>query len=355
MLSGMSYFLYQLSFDGPVHFGDTSLGGSLEQADWLYTSDTLFSSICTELASQGELKLLNYFVSLAQEGELLISDLLPYQLGAGDEPELFLPVPYIYFESTKKYVDFTLDEAKKLSAQRKLSKKRLYYRASELQAYCDCLQHGEAYKAKLNLIIGNELVVKKDNKFSKNDDTVIKLNFNNEFITEKVNCRDEMPRPYFVKGNVFASGAGLYLLAKMPEYLVETFQNVLCSLGLSGIGGKRSSGFGRFHLYDDALELDDMFADTKALYSMLNDTYKRYMCISSLLPNDNEIETVQSGMYKLKKSSGFSEGIKRDSVYMLSAGSCFASRLKGQIVDLGGVARHPVWRYGKGVYVGLNI
>lgn len=331
MLSGMSYFLYQLSFDGPVHFGDTSLGGSLEQADWLYTSDTLFSSICTELASQGELKLLNDFVSLAQEGELLISDLLPYQLGAGDEPELFLPVPYIYLENTTKYVSLTLDEAKKLSARRKLSKKQLYYRVSELQTYCDCLQRGDTYTAKAELNLGND------------------------FITEKVNCRGEMPRPYFVKGNVFASGAGLYLIAKIPESLGETFQNVLCSLGLSGIGGKRSSGFGRFHLYDDALELDDMFADTKALYSMLNDEYKRYMCISSLLPSGNEIEAVKSGTYKLKKSSGFSEGIKRDSVYMLSAGSCFASRLQGQIVDLGGSAEHPVWRYGKGLYVGLNI
>lgn len=334
MLSGMSYFLYQLSFEGPVHFGDTSLGGNLEQADWVYASDTLFSSICTELAAQGEAKLLEDFVRLAQEGELLLSDLLPYQLGDGDEPELFLPAPYIYLENTTKYISLTLDEAKKLSARRKLSKKQLYYRASELQSYCDCLRQGDTYMAKAELAVGDE------------------------FITEKVNCRGELPRPYFVKGNVFAARAGLYLIAKIPEVFGEVFQNVLCSLGLSGIGGKRSSGFGRFHLYDDALELEDahdIYTDTEALYSMLNNEHKRYMCISSLLPNDSEVEDVKSGMYKLKKSSGFSEGVKRDSVYMLSSGSCFTSRLQGQIIDLGSQAEHPVWRYGKGLYVGLDI
>ena len=38
MLPDMSYFLYQLSFDGPVHFGDTSLGGGLELAQKYLTT-----------------------------------------------------------------------------------------------------------------------------------------------------------------------------------------------------------------------------------------------------------------------------------------------------------------------------
>ena len=334
MLTDMSYFLYQLSFDAPVHFGDASLGGGLEQAGWTYTSDTLFSSICTELASQGEFGLLDDFVNLAHEGQVLLSDLFPYQLADGDELELFLPVPYIYLEHSRKHISLTLEEAKKLSARRKQSKKQLYYRVAELQLYCDSLKAGTQYEPVTAMELGNE------------------------FITTRVNCRGERSLPYFIKGNVFQPGAGLYLIAKLPDSFSEVFQNILCSLGLSGIGGKRSSGFGRFHLQDDGLALDDTYdwyVDTKALYPMLTDEHKRYMCISSVLPSDDELEIVKEGMYRLRKSSGFSEGVKRDSVYMLEAGSCFASRLEGRILDLGGQAGHPVWRYGSGLHVGLNI
>lgn len=334
MLPDMSYFLYQLSFDGPVHFGDTSLGGGLEQAGWTYTSDTLFSSVCTELAGQGEYKLLDDFISMALEGKILLSDLFPYQLADGDEPQLFLPVPYIYLENNRKHVSLTLEEAKIMSARRKKSKKQLYCRVSELQPYCDSLRAGMQYEPAAVMELGNE------------------------FITTKVNCRGEQPLPYFVKGNVFQPGVGLYIIARLPDDFGEMFQNILCSLGLSGIGGKRSSGFGRFHLQDDGLVLEDAYdwyVDTKALHTMLTGEHKRYMCISSVLPSADELNATKAGMYKLRKSSGFSEGVKRDSVYMLEAGSCFDRRLQGQLVNLGEQAGHPVWRYGRGLYVGLDI
>lgn len=330
----MSYFLYQLSFDGPVHFGDTSLGGGLEKAGWAYTSDILFSSICNELAGQGEYKLLDDFVNLILAGKILLSDLFPYQLIDGDEPELFLPVPYIYLENNRKHVSLTLEEAKALSARRKKSKKQPYCRVSELQPYLDSLRAGMQYEPAAVMELGNE------------------------FITTKVNCRGEQPLPYFVKGNVFQPRAGLYLIAKLPDDFSEVFQNILCSLGMSGIGGKRSSGFGRFHLLDDGLVLDDAYdwyVDTEELYPRLLGRYQSYMCISSVLPATDELEAVKDGMYKLRKSSGFSEGIKRDSVYMLEAGSCFDRRLQGQLVNLGEQAGHPVWRYGRGLYAGLDI
>ena len=334
MMPDMSYFLYQLSFDGPVHFGDTSLGGGLEQAGWAYTSDTLFSSICNELAGQGEYKLLDDFVNLAFEGELLLSDLFPYQLTDGDEPELFLPVPYVLAENTDMHPGLTFEEAKRFAARRKLSKKQPYCRVSELRPYLGSLRAGRQYEPAAVMEPGNE------------------------FLTTKVSCRGEQPLPYFIKGNVFQPRAGLYLIAKLPDDFSEVFQDILCSLGLSGIGGKRSSGFGRFHLLDDGLALDDAYdwyVDTEELYPRLLGRYKSYMCISSVLPATDELEAVKAGMYKLRKSSGFSEGLKRDSVYMLEAGSCFGRRLQGQLVNLGGQAGHPVWRYGRGLYAGLDI
>jgi CRISPR-associated protein Csm4 len=45
--------------------------------------------------------------------------------------------------------------------------------------------------------------------------------------------------------------------------------------------------------------------------------------------------------------------IKRDSIYMLRAGSCLPQRISGQFISFTGVAGHPVYRCGKGLYVGL--
>ena len=128
----MSYFLYQLSFDGPVHFGDTSLGGGLEQAGWTYTSDTLFSSVCTELAGQGEYKLLDDFISMALEGKILLSDLFPYQLADGDEPQLFLPVPFIYLENKrKKESEQRIEEIKEAILRANIEQITEYYEEGE--------------------------------------------------------------------------------------------------------------------------------------------------------------------------------------------------------------------------------
>ena len=334
MLPDMSYFLYQLSFDGPVHLGDTSMGGGLEQAGWTYTSDTLFSSICTELAGQGEYRVLDDFVKLALESKLLLSDLFPYQLSEGDELQLFLPLPYITLGNSGDQVVLTWEEAKIVSARRKKSKRQMFCRVSELQQYCDSLRAGTQYEPATDMELGDE------------------------FITTRVNCRGEQSLPYFVKGNVFQPRAGLYLIAQLPDSFDEVFQNILCSLGLSGIGGKRSSGFGRFHLHDDGLELDDAYewyADTRVLHTMLTGEHKRYMCLSSVLPSTDELDAVKAGTYKLRKVSGFSEGIKRDSIYMLESGSCFDCRLQGQLAELGSQAGHPVWRYGKGLSAGLDV
>ena len=143
----MGYYLYQLAFDAPVHFGDTAQGGSLERDSWEFTADRLFSSLCCELANHGEQARLDQLAAMAQQGDFLISDLLPYQLGEKDDLELFLPVPYTYMENKKKYHSLSMSEAKSLSAMRKKSKKMAYCRISEMAEYCQCLASGRTFAA----------------------------------------------------------------------------------------------------------------------------------------------------------------------------------------------------------------
>lgn len=331
----MSYYLYLLTFDAPVHFGDTSLGGGLEQSGWEFSSDKLFSSLCTELAANGEAAAIDELMSMAEKGQFHISDLFPYQVQDNGEWELYLPIPFKHIEGRVQAKHLSMQEAKELSRLRKVAKKQLYYRASDFSSLCTAMHNGEFFTAQNELQLGCDEIV------------------------ERVNCRGEKPLPYFIKNFSFAENTGLYGLVELPDDKQEWFQQLLTSLGLAGIGGKRTSGYGRFHLADDMFYLDEEYAsdfeDTAALYRLLTQSSDSYMNISALLPGDGEAAVVAKGQYKLRKCSGFTGGTKRDSIYMLEAGSCLPKKLAGKIVCLGNMDKHPVYRYGMGMYVGLTL
>ena len=125
------------------------------------------------------------------------------------------------------------------------------------------------------------------------------------------------------------------------------------------LGGKRSSGYGKFHLYDDPFEMDEfgVYEDDKELYRrLLDDKATWQMAISMVLPAREDMAKVTQGWYALRKRSGFineaDHVAKRDSLYMVTSGSCFAERITGEIAILTGCG-HPVYRYGKGLYLGL--
>lgn len=87
----------------------------------------------------------------------------------------------------------------------------------------------------------------------------------------------------------------------------------------------------------------------------------RYMCLSVLLPSPAEVADVQKGQFALCRRSGFlspdgSRMQKKNDIYMIQAGSCFPEKIAGCMTDVGGQGMtHPVWRYGKGLYVGLML
>lgn len=137
-------------------------------------------------------------------------------------------------------------------------------------------------------------------------------------------------------------------------------------LGMTGIGGKRSSGWGNYRLEDDPLELsqDDFYGgDDAALYKMLSsDHAEYYMTLSSFLPSLEEVKDAASGTGKIIKRGGFAwsrdmiSAAKTNSVYMMASGACFSKRLAGRIADVNnGSAPHPVYKYGKGLFVGLPL
>ncbi|WP_346681194.1 type III-A CRISPR-associated RAMP protein Csm4 [Megasphaera stantonii] len=329
----MSYYIYQLKFDSPVHFGQAELGGNLEKIALDYPSDTLFSALCCELAQEGELNLLEQFYHKAASGNIAFSDLYPYTVDIHGECCFYVPKPILGNTERHNSGDYQYEDACRDSRKKKAMKHLKYVRASQITAYVQSL-------------LGHH-------EFENNPEFV------ESALIEKVNCRNDEPLPYYVGQHMFYDNTGLYGIVKADEEDIEWLQNVFTLLGLSGIGGKRSSGYGKFHLYDDPFEMDEfgVYEDDKELYRrLLDDKATWQMAISMVLPARDDIAKVTQGWYALRKRSGFineaDHVVKRDSLYMVTSGSCFAGRITGEIAVSTGCG-HPVYRYGKGLYLGL--
>ena len=342
----MKYALYVLKFDTPVHFGCAEDGGKLEQSTLTYRADSLFSAICCELANQGHDQGLDNLYHAVATDQLVFSDLFPYFDEVGKEKpsedqglHLYVPKPIVTVErnTSQDYTDYR--EFRKQAVLRKKQKKFQYIRASKVEAFMQSLRKGTAFEA---------------------DDDVIR----NDQLVTRVNCTADVPRPYYVHHVEFSDHAGLYgIVGYEDDKLCDWLMQVLSMLGLSGIGGKRSSGYGKFHFEQETIELDarGIYADDSALYRLLTQPEATtYMCLSALLPAADEIPMIKAGQYSLCRRSGFltpdgSPMKKRQEVYMIQAGSCFSDKVRGTICDVGRASAHPVWRYGKGLYAGLIV
>ena len=128
---------------------------------------------------------------------------------------------------------------------------------------------------------------------------------------------------------------------------------LLESLSYSGIGGERSSGYGKFEV---------TIAASPWMEERLNmDHASKYMSLSVSLPAEDELDQVIStAHYMTVKRSGWVSSTsyadtmrKKRDIYMLAAGSVFSERFRGDIFDVSDGGRHPVYRYGKPMLIGL--
>lgn len=332
----MSYVLYPLTFDAPVHFGAAGEGGGLTRTEMAFPADSLFSALCAELAASDEMEALDSLLEKAKAGKLRLSNLLPWQALDGEEMAFYLPHPLlVQGEALPCGASYT-ESCEKATAYKRQKKLR-YLRASRLQAYMTARSSGNAFPEEA-------------------------VRLGSASLRQRVNCREAMTLPYFVGQFDFAPGAGLYLVAYLADEAdADWLREILTLVGVSGIGGKRSSGYGAFHLADDPIFLEEngIYEDDTALYALLMaEAAPQQMAIASVLPKEDEIRLVQQGSYRLRKSGGFIGGVrlaaKKDSVCMVEAGSCFAQRMEGRIVSLGEAEGHPIYRYGCGFFVGIT-
>ena len=333
-----TYEIILLRFRTPVHFGDAGEGGGLSDVIPYCHADTFFSALCSEAAKIDEATL-QKLVDKANSGKILLTDLMPWHGNDGGY-DFYIPRPLLPVPSEKAEKPLSYSEIKKVSSMRKEMKKRAYIRASQCGAYL------------ADMKVGTQT-------------TDQEPEFGKFVLTTHYNSRTK--KPYETGKFYFKDNAGLYLVLSVEDEMdLAWLEKLIRMTGLNGIGGRRSNGSGKFELEDDPVTLsnDEVYGkDDAALYGFLaNEQATVQMALSVVLPGMDELQTAREGSGKLIKRSGFAysaaigKPFKANSIYMMTAGSCFAQRVAGTIADVNtGVSPHPICRYGKGIYAGLTL
>ena len=333
----MSYLLYKLRFPNGIHIG-TASGNTLEESMISVYSDTFYSALFNEY-----MKIYNNdeLYKISESGDFLVSDLLPFKEKEDISTDFYLPKPFMPKRppNSKNKTEITVD--------RKKVKATNFIPADKLGEYFSFLKNGTNFP-----IIDDDFGKKQ--LYTKN----------------KVSLENEDTKLYNIEIFKFNEKSGLYFIVRLPENneWQKIFESILESLSLTGIGGKRNSGFGQFiseapMSFDgetfDAIESESDAYINKGLYS----DEKNFLSLSSYSPKKEEIDKIKESenYYQLIKRSGFvnsslysEQAEKRKQVYMLSSGSVLTFKPEGKILDLNLHGKHSIYRMGKPIVLGVK-
>lgn len=170
--------------------------------------------------------------------------------------------------------------------------------------------------------------------------------------------------PYQVGAYRFFPDCGLYVLVGCGEQRqLDDLTELFTVLGLSGIGGKTSVGYGRFTV-EERIGLEDS-DDSQLVFLQhaLTDASAPYqLLLTTSLPRDDELEqTMQHAQYRLIRRSGFiqsntfnAEPFKKQTQYYLAAGATCTQRYQGDLYTVAESGNHPVYRYSKPMFLGVK-
>lgn len=305
--------LVKLHFPGPVHFGRGRL------ADSAYTCDaaTLFSALFIEalhMGCEGDL------LDAAREGGLTLSDAFPYKADV-----LYLPKPLVQTEP-KAAASQRPD-----SREKKANKKLDYIPAASYGAYLD---------GSFDALAEHQGLARSGG-------------FGSSYVQTKVNLtRADGPdaKPYRVGGFRFALAAGIYFVAQ-GGYDLEP---LLEQLQYAGLGGKRTSGYGRFsYEVRPAAVLDEALCVPAQGH--------RHVLLASAVPREGELteSLLEGARYRLVRKGGFVQSAshaatpqKKRDLYLFAPGSVFSVRFDGAVFDVNDTpGAHPVYRYARAMWL----
>ncbi|MCL1890715.1 MAG: type III-A CRISPR-associated RAMP protein Csm4 [Coriobacteriia bacterium] len=306
----------KLNFLTPVHFGDGRLSDSKSTCD----AATLFSALFIEALRLGLDKSL---LEAATSGDLTISDALPF---VGDT--YYIPKPMMapgVFADTEQLTASTGD-----SIAKKAFKKLNYISAGHLGAYLAGTLDPACELRQMKL--GVSAVQTKVNLTREHKDDA---------------------EPYQVGSFSFEQDAGLYFIAQ-GSFVLEP---LLEQLQYSGIGGERSSGYGRFTY--SITEDNPLKQASDSLTGIARENC--FILLSSSVPTASETseELFCGARYLLVRKGGFVQSQthsanlqKKRDLYAFAAGSVFKKKFAGSIFDVNKTSNaHPVYRYARAMWM----
>lgn len=215
----MNYFLLKLAFDTAVHFGGSDSAVGSQSSALTLRADTIFSALChTALEVYGEPALEELLVS-ADADALRISNAMPWR---GDS--FYLPKP----------IAASTSPAELSTVERKAVKKLAWIPVSKFDRYTASLHSGAYPLGELDQSFGQAYEQTKAS------------------VTDGADAK-----PYFVGLYRLHAGCGLYVLCACEgNDQLKMLKELFTLLGLSGIGGRTSAGYGRFHLDSEPICLN---------------------------------------------------------------------------------------------------
>lgn len=302
--------IIELEFENLVHFGTHSVGISLEKSSFTAGSNTIYSALVIEFIRLfGEGKLEDFIKNFKQN--IRISNLLPYNK-EDETSTYYIPKPKKIL--TKKNID--RDKEKEI-------KKIKYIPINEIENYLDC-EYNE------NTIFAKEVLIDKNK-------------------TRRSNTNEENEL-YTVSGYKFYGGKGLYFILEYKEDKdIEVIKTLINSLQYTGIGGKKSTGYGRF-TYSIIEKVPEEFEKPKENNGVI--------LLSNLLLTKKNANEISNGYYSIIKYNGYSNfrnntNFRKKDTYLIEEGSCFEKEIEGEIIDVG-YESAPSYLYGLGIYITIK-
>jgi len=304
----MNYNIYKLYFKTPVHFGK----GRLNTSSNTFFADTLFSAMCKEAIMLYGDKGAKMLYNMVLENKLKLSDAMPFF----NDNILFVPKPIMDIE---------------------------------------CSLHFERKLEKLDYIPIEHINNFSDESYDPSNAIEMLEKMGKEGVHTCVAVKEfEDNEPYNVGIYSFAENCGLYFIAVTDQNIEENIDEIMKSLSFTGLGGKISSGLGKFE-----------YKKCKINKSIIQNFEKQsdvYMTLSVSMANDSELENaVKEAGYKMIKRSGFvsSENysykmLKKRDFYCFKGGSCFKTKFEGGVFDVSSGGNHPVYRYAKPMFIAVK-
>lgn len=329
----MKTYLVRLSFKGPVHPGHDEAGIGVEAVMPLFHSDTIFSAFCNAWADT--MAGLDAMDDVAENPPAIFSSSYPYYLDGKGALTYYLPRPILPLPSA-------------FGSLNKAVRRTEYLSLEQFEAWTASNVSNEESFRKLK---------KDDHDFGSFYVTQVRPRQNTDRLDASASIY-HCGEIFFRKTKELS--CGLYFLAQScDEGLLRSGLDILQYRGLGGI---RSSGYGKFEW-----ELEGPLSDADHFSSLFAQEGNAYCLLSLYCPANDETpvsgalayNTVLRKGWFLSNATGLS--LKRNTCRMFAEGSVFKEKPAGKILDLSPEmfkktpGNHPVLRCGLAMSVPIRL